>query len=141
MFTNDNLGYYFDCKISAGDMPSGEDYSSTMSYNQFNDPYTGEYSSGNVIFDIGVAKPVINSEKIILIGFLGLGYYTRTIYDQYFDSMYILSNNGYYYFETGIETGINANLGLQIQTKNKINFQIGYDTQPAGINFGIGHIM
>ena len=141
MFQNDNIGFYFDCKIGFGDMPSGDDYSSTMSYNKFNDPYIGEYSSGYVIFDFGVAKPIIKSEKTILIGFIGLGYYTQTVYDQYFDPMYILSNNGYYYFETGIEAGINANLGIQIQTKSKINFQIGYDVKPSGMNFGVGYDM
>ncbi len=141
VFQNEKLGVYMDCKFGIGELPSGQDYSSTMSYNEFNDPFIGYYNSGYTLIDLGVAKPLISSDKSIIIGFVGLGYFMQTKYAQYYDAMHILSSSGYYYYETDIEYGVNLNLGLQLQTTSKINFQIGYDINPKGLNIGVGYIL
>ena len=75
----------------------GEDYTETISHNQFNDPYRGEtYKSGlnfkgGLIFNVG--------DRV----YVGGGIRTQTTYTymQLFDPMYILSSDGDYYFETG----------------------------------------
>ncbi|MBU0518922.1 hypothetical protein KJ564_08310 [bacterium] len=127
------FGFYIDIKlaISPGNV---YDNISVQQAESWGDSYLGEMNHYETI-DIGLSK-VIHSAGVV--AFLGLGITKINHYQEYFDEMYILGEDGHYYVDEDMRFAPNLNLGLLMVASKSIVFVFGADLQPFGVNLGIG---
>ncbi len=138
-FDNTPFCLYMDAKFGFGKSPKGVDYTGTLNSNIFDDTYKGEIEDGYFIYDIGIGLKL--NKKKNLIFYTGIGQASKSIYQQYYDDLKILSSTGYYYIEDKNKSILKTKftLGIVFISKTNITYQLGYDSFPSGINIGMGY--
>ena len=135
-FFNETLGVFSEFKYGFGDLPRGE--KKPFSHLLKNYDYL-EYdrirSSGYTIINLGGALSLIDVSQHQLISYFGLGVSNIKYYDQYY------SNSDFYYYDYSNVSNFNICIGLQYQTLFHSSIKIGYDTNPGGFVFGLGHTL
>ncbi|HPU85271.1 MAG TPA: hypothetical protein PLE60_08035 [Candidatus Latescibacteria bacterium] len=73
--------------------------------------------------------------------YLGLGVTeTRHLY-QFLDDFRILGRNGQYWVEHEVDYGINVNGGVFLRVAGPLHGQIGFNTNPRGLDLGVAIIL
>jgi len=136
---NSDVGMYFDLKAGISNIPEEKDYTGLVANgkpeNSLSDPYITSIESGILLFDIGLSYKLLT--RFLIYG--AVGYTKRDIYNKYYDTYRILSDDGNYYIIDKEKRGINVAGGLMYIFNNGITLQGGFDLVPFGANIGIGY--
>ena len=129
--TINGFGLKFNFSLDLNPGTKGENYSSTINWDQFPEDHLNQ-GSYYTTYDLGLGKYF---ENFYLLGLLGIAKETK--YRNCFDDFHILGNNGYYYKQIIGKSDINlgGEIGLIIN-----NFLIGlHATIYSGIGLKIGY--
>ena len=86
-------------------------------------------------FDVGLTFAYTNAFAL----YLGIGLSEVDSYRQYHDDFGILGDNGDYWIDGSMNgTKMNTVGGAIIRTSDTVLLQIGCDSQPKGLNIGVG---
>ena len=132
--------FFFDVKTNLKSYKGSDSYYETVSINKaeniFGDKRINTAKSHTII-NIGYIKEIIKNNYL----YGGVGLTTTNEFYQYKDEYEILGNNGEYWIDgKNSKSDINITVGLLSVCDEKYYFMIGVDTQPGGINFGVGYI-
>lgn len=134
-------GYWGDIKWSPGALRSGNDdyydnISRGIAENTWNDPLLSEKEEW-ISLNFGLTRGI--AAKTAIYG--GVGVAQSYHYRQYYDSFQILGNNGQYWIadESQDKTYPNIIIGLLFLVSDRVTLNIGTESVPNGIDFGIGY--
>jgi hypothetical protein len=138
-FISDDIGIFSDIKYGFGHFPEGEKKRPLHSeINYLNiDNFIDIRFSGFTIINLGVALSIVDADVNQLIGLIGIGISNQKYYEQYYDK--VISE--FYYYDYYSDLNLNLHFGLQFQTIFQSSILIGYDLNPRGLVFGLGHTL
>jgi hypothetical protein len=116
----------------------GDAYYENLSYGQvagWGDRMTDEVvvsRTYELAYGRRVARPIMI--------YAGLGYTTYTCYREHFDPCYILGTHGHYWIAYPVKNHkeIDIMVGAMLFVSRSVHLMLGYQTEPAGVNIGIG---
>jgi hypothetical protein len=136
IFINKNIGFFSDFKYGFGEISVGEKKPATHFYKNSNNLIFDKItSSGYTIVNLGAAYSIYGVNKNHIIVMLALGVSNIKFYEQYY------SYNEYYIYDYDNRTSFNAFFGVQFQTLFHSSIKLGYDLNPRGLVFGLGHTL
>ena len=137
-FRDGGFGFFIEGKMG-GHVNKEDDYSEVINYKAASRTYgdkTVDSKDRYIVFNGGVTRLI--SDKVGI--YCGIGVSVHTMLYKFFDSTYILGDDGHYWVEdTGNrDYNINFNGGVQFVIAKMIHLVAGVDSNPAMGVLGIG---
>jgi len=137
---NRRSNYFFDIKISLNSYRDCDSYYETVSINKaeniLGDKRINTAHSYTII-NVGYIKETIKNNYL----YGGVGLSMTNEFYQYYDKYEMLGDNGKYWIDgENNKSELNITVGILSVCDEKYYFMIGVDTQPMGIDLGVGFL-